>query len=146
MGTDQQGENGPDEKFVEYDYPLFYPTAEKFGVAGGLILIPFIAALLIGISHVIPGEGGGDYGGGAWISVALLIAAVPLYLSGMEQYLCHLPFVAIPIILLASYFVACLVVGRKISNIILAIAVYLLLLAVIFKLISFIYLPLACGA
>lgn len=134
----------PDERVVDYRYPFLYPSSEKIGITIALILIPILGYLVMNSGYV-PGESGSPAGGMGWFSVVLLLALVPLALSGLAQYICSDPIFSLVVIALVAYFVACYITVRDIKSIVIGILFYLLLLSVVFKVFTFFYLPQVCN-
>jgi hypothetical protein len=136
----------PKIKVVDFDVPLFYPTLEKIGITIAFVMVPLLGYFTMSIMPYPTGASGASAGtGGSWITAALLLAIVPLYLSGISQYFCHFPLITAVIALLLSYFVACYVKAKNIRYVAVGLVAYLLMLALIFKILSFFYLPPGCN-
>jgi hypothetical protein len=131
-----------DEKDVDFIAPFFYPTQEKIVISIAGILISILGYFILGTGY-IPGSSGANTGAGAFSAVFLMVF-VPLYLSGIAQYFCHFPIFTIVVGVALSYLVTCYMITHNLRNMLLDIAVYLLLLSVVFKLFTFLYLPAAC--
>jgi len=136
-------EKTPEEKLVDFPAPFFYPTEEKMGMTIGFFLIPILGYLIIGTGY-LPGASGTSTSGGL-LTIIFLLATVPLYFSGLANYLCYSPLLAIALALFVSYFVACYITAKKIQSVIFSIFIYLLFIVVVFKLLTFLYLPPACN-
>jgi hypothetical protein len=132
-----------DEKVVNFTPSFFYPTQERIVIAIAGILMSFLGYLVLG-GGLIPGSSGASVGAGA-SSAVFLIAFVPLCFSGIAQYFCYSPILTIAIAVAVSYLVACYMTAHDFKYILVDIAVYLLLLSVVFKLLTFLYLPTACN-
>lgn len=144
MSQQEPPEMSSQERIVNYHYPLLSPTPEKIGTAASLLLIVFLGYGILGTGY-IPGVSGTTAGGVAWFSVILLLATAPLYLSGLPQYLCHELIFSIIVIALVSYIVACYITIHNIKSVIIGVIFYLFIIAVLFKIFSFFYLPPICG-